>query len=182
MDRTAHKFWTYADLKHTPDDGRRYEILDGELIVTPSPSIPHQRAVLELGVALHRWWKAVGVAEVLVSPVDVILSWTRVVIPDLVLVRRDRMHLVTHRAIEGAPDLVVEVLSPSTARRDRTRKLRLYRNVGIPEYWIVDPIAKTIEVLALGDGEYCLDGEYGIGDRLRSVTFDFELDVVEILR
>ena len=172
------KVWTYHDLKRTPDDGRRYEIFDGELVVTPSPGPPHQFAVVELTVLFHDLLRDVAIA--IVSPVDVVLSWTRVVIPDVVVVRRQRSAIITDRAVEGAPDLVVEVLSPKSSRRDRYRKARLYARVGIPEYWIVDPRAKTVEVYALGDRGYCLDCEYTERDCVRSVTFDLEVDVATI--
>jgi Uma2 family endonuclease len=172
------KHWTYSDLKHTPDDGKRYEIFDGELVVTPAPGPPHQITALELTMKLYR--RLGEVAITLIAPVDVLLTSQRVLIPDIVVVRHERQTIVTDRAIEGPPDLVVEVLSPRGATRDRVRKARLYAKSGIPEYWIVDPRAKTIEVYALGDQSYCLDGEYGVGDRLHSVTFDFRLDVASI--
>ena len=175
-----HKVWTYADLKHTPDDGKRYEIFDGELVVTPAPGIPHQVTVFELTMRLYLRLKEIAIAYI--SPVDVLLRWDRVLMPDIVVVRRERRAIVTERAIEGAPDLVVEVLSPRGATRDRVRKARLYANSGVPEYWIVDPRAKTIEVYALGDRGYCLDGEYAVGDRLVSVTFDFTLNLSSLFK
>ena len=115
-----HKIWTYSDLKRTPDDGKRYEILDGELFVTPAPGPPHQRAAFDLSLALHRLVSPM--AEVFNPSPDVILSPTRVVIPDVVAIREERLHLVSDRGIEGAPDLVVEILSPTSRwRRARTR-------------------------------------------------------------
>lgn len=174
------KVWTYNDLKRTPDDGKRYEILDGELVVTPAPGPPHQRATFDLSLALHRILSPH--AEVFNPSPDVILSPTRVVIPDVVAVREERLHLVTGRGIEGAPDLVVEVLSPTSSRRDRHRKATLYARVEIPEYWIVDPRAKVVEVYALGDRGYCQDGEYRLGDRLASVTFALEAEVAGVFR
>jgi Uma2 family endonuclease len=172
------KIWTYSDLKHTPDDGKRYEIFDGELVVTPAPGPPHQITTLELTMRLYR--NLAEVAITLISPVDVLLAPRRVLIPDIVVVRNERRAIVTGRAVEGPPDLVVEVLSPRGATRDRVRKAPLYAKSGIPEYWIVDPVARTIEVYALGDRGYCLDGEYHVGERLQSVTFDFRLDVGSI--
>ncbi|HEY5924940.1 MAG TPA: Uma2 family endonuclease [Kofleriaceae bacterium] len=173
-----HKVWTYADLKHTPDDGKRYEIFDGELVVTPAPRPPHQFAVWELTWRFYHRLKTVAVP--VMSPVDVILTSRRVLIPDVVVVRHERRAIISNRGIEGPPDLVVEVLSPRGATRDRVRKARLYAQSEIPEYWIADPVAKTIEVYALGDRGYCLDGEYGLGQRLNSVTFGFRLDVSSI--
>jgi Uma2 family endonuclease len=173
-----HKVWTYSDLRRTPDDGKRYEIFDGELVVTPAPAPPHQFAVWELTHTFYRRLKEIAIP--VLSPVDVILSSRRVLIPDVVVLRHERKAIITGRAIEGPPDLVVEVLSPRGAARDRVRKARLYASSGIPEYWIADPIAKTIEVYALGDRGYCLDGAYGVGQRLHSVTFDFRLDVSSI--
>lgn len=102
--------------------------------------------------------------------------------PDLVAVRADRFHILEHRGAFGAPDLVVEILSPSNRRYDRNRKLRLYERSEIPEYWIVDPIENTIEQLVPGEHRYVLDGVYAPGDRMRCATFDFEVEVAELFR
>jgi Uma2 family endonuclease len=147
---------TYRDYAALPDDGRRYELHDGELSVTPAPGTRHQRAIGSLHVLLRAHVEAHRLGEVFLSPVDCILSDTTVVEPDLVYLDPTRAHLVTERAIEGPPTLVVEVLSPSTTAIDRGRKRELYARHGIPYYWIVDPVAGTLEAYGLAEGRYAL--------------------------
>jgi Uma2 family endonuclease len=178
----AKKVWTYDDLLRMPEpqDGKRYEVIDGELVVSPSPSTRHQFVSVQVSAALWREIQDAGRGLMFHAPVDVVLSWSRVVIPDLVAVRADRLAIIERRAIFGAPDLVCEILSPSNRRYDRNRKRRLYARSGIPEYWILDPDANTLEQLVLGEHRYALDGVYEPGDRLRSAVFDFELDVAKL--
>jgi len=178
----AKKIWTYDDLLRMPEpkDGKRYEILDGELVVSPSPSFRHQYVLAQALRALMREIQDARRGLVLAAPLDVVLSRTRVVIPDHVAVRADRLNIIQRRGIFGPPDLVTEILSPSNKRYDRNRKRRLYASSGIPEYWILDPDANTLDQLVLGERDYVLDGVYEPGDRLRSAVFGFELDVAEL--
>jgi Uma2 family endonuclease len=175
----SDKIWTYDDLPSLPDDGKRYEIFDGELVVSPSPLLRHQRALSNLNDVLRRELHHKRIAEVLCAPLDVILSPTKVVVPDIVVVRWERRSIFSKRAAEAAPDLVIEVLSPSNRKHDRVRKRRFYARNEIPEYWIVDPEEQTIEVLELvaGPRSYRQHGWYGPGDRARSATFALEVDV-----
>jgi Uma2 family endonuclease len=140
---------TYADYAAIPDDGRRYELRNGELCVIPSPGTRHQRLLRELLVIVHEHVRRSGRGEVLPAPVDCILSDTTVLQPDLVYIDQEQSAVVTERGIEGAPTLVVEILSSSTAGTDRTVKARLYAHHDVPWYWIVDPAAGTIEAFAL---------------------------------
>jgi Uma2 family endonuclease len=133
----------YDDLAHTPDDGKRYELLDGELYVTPAPSPQHQRISKRLQRQLEAYFEARDLGEVFAAPVDVILAPHDVVEPDLVVVLDDAQ--VSARAIEGAPALAVEILSPTTRDRDRTVKARRYAALGIEHYWIVDVRSKRVE-------------------------------------
>lgn len=129
-------------LEALPEDGRRHEIIDGVLHVTPSPGRRHQRVVVELVVVLHAWLRANPVGEVIVAPWDVDLGDDTVVEPDIVVVPR------TARDVRGAaeaPLLVIEVLSPSTASRDRIVKRLRYQRAGIAEYWIVDFESRLVE-------------------------------------
>lgn len=140
---------SYADLERMPDDGRRYELYDGELAVVPAPLPRHQRALLNLADALRDYSDAHG-GEVLVSPIDIVLSRYNVVQPDLVFFGPSRRHVVkADEPIRVPPDLAIEILSPSTASTDRGRKMRLLARFGLPEYWLVDPVAATIEVYVL---------------------------------
>ncbi len=179
MDTT--KIWTYDDLARLPDDGKRYEILDGDLVVSPSPSREHQRAVKYLLFGLARLLDEHGIAEVFLSPFDAILSPQRVVVPDLMAVRRERASIVRERGVEGAPDLVIEVMSSRPAL-DRVRKFDLYAKAGIAEYWLVDPIGQTIEVYFLVEGSYELAGYYGEGEIAQSVVFDVEVPLRDVFR
>lgn len=141
----AIKF-TYQDYRHTPDD-QCYELLDGELIMVPAPNLEHQRIGTRLGVLLHTFVQENNLGEVFHAPCDVVLSDTDVVQPDLLFVSHERAHLLLGGDnVRGAPDLVVEILSPSTAGRDRTLKRALYAKHGVKEYWLVDPDARTVEV------------------------------------
>ncbi len=124
-----------------PGDRNRREILGGDLYVAPAPSPSHQRAVvnLTLRLGLGNYLGTRGSGGLYCSPIDVVLSDTDVVQPDLVFVSAGRMHIVTSTAIQGVPDLVIEVLSPSTERVDRGRKMQTYARAGVREYWIADP-------------------------------------------
>jgi Uma2 family endonuclease len=151
---------TYADYAALPDDGRRYELHDGELSVTPAPAPRHQRIAGNLYAMLRAHIESRRLGALLFAPVDCILSDTTVVQPDLVFVEAARTSRISERAIEGAPTLAIEVLSPSSETIDRRRKLDLYARHGIPYYWIVDPAARLIEAHALvGD-------RYGLAARL----------------
>jgi Uma2 family endonuclease len=145
---------TYDDLRQMPEDGRRYEIMEGVLQVSPSPGTAHQRATTRLAWFLHGHTSERGLGEVFVAPCDVVLSQTSVVEPDLLFVAVGGRAIIRPAYVEGPPDLVVEVLSPSTAARDLGAKRQLYATFGVPFYWIVDPITRTIAAHALQDGEY----------------------------
>ena len=144
----------YADLESMPDDGRRYEIHGGELVVVPSPRLGHQIAVGEVFSVLRDYAREAG-GVALVAPFDIVFDEFDVVQPDVLFFRAERVHLLQPDAeTRHAPDIVVEVLSPSTATTDRGRKMRMFARYGVPEYWIVDPIAPRIEIHALENGEY----------------------------
>jgi Uma2 family endonuclease len=148
---------TYADYARIPNDGRRYELHAGELSVTPAPSPRHQEVTLNLAVLLRAHVRGRALGRVFVSPIDCILGDTSVVQPDIVFVEADRLDAISGRGIEGAPTLVVEVLSPSTAPIDRAVKLQLYARHGVPHYWIVDAESRTIEAHVLITGAYALE-------------------------
>jgi Uma2 family endonuclease len=145
--------WTYAEFARLPTSGStRYEVIDGELVVTPAPSGTHQRIVGDLVVTLGSFVKDHSLGRIYPGPLDVLFAEGDYMEPDLLFVRSDRAHLVSDRGVEGPPDLIVEVGSPSTAARDRSVKLDRYRYFGVGEYWIVDPERRTIEVWRLGEG------------------------------
>jgi len=152
----ARVLLTYREYAALPDDGRRYEIHDGELSVTPAPGSTHQVVSSNLNDVLRGHVKRQGRGLVLYAPLDVILSDTTVVQPDLVYLDPARLGLLTERGIEGPPTLVVEILSPSTRLIDRERKLALYARYRVPHYWIVDPAARVLEAYVLGPEGYTL--------------------------
>lgn len=177
-----HIKFTYEDYVNTPED-KRYELLDGELIMTPAPAEIHQRISILLGWRLIQFVTENGLGRVYQAPFDVVLSNMDVVQPDLLFVSNARAHVVTAANVQGAPDLVVEILSPSTAERDRTLKRRLYARHGVREYWIVDTEARSVAVLLLRGGGFEVAGTYGEGDTLTSPTLPgFELRVDDIFR
>ncbi len=147
---------TYRDYEALPNDGRRYEIHEGELSVTAAPRTRHQEIIGNLFAALRAHVIARGLGKVFVSPIAVILSDISVVEPDIVYVATERLALISERGIEGPPTLVIEILSPSTAEIDRHTKMQLYARHGIPWYWIVDPDRRTVEVYGLVEGGYTL--------------------------
>ena len=153
MNKTA---LTYQDYEALPNDGRRYEIHDGELSVTPAPTPQHQIISARLFTALTRWVETHPGGLLLYSPLDVILANTSIVQPDIVYLAADRLNRVSRRGIEGAPTLTVEILSPSTRTVDRVTKTRLYARYEVPFLWLVDPDARTIEAFVLHEGRYAL--------------------------
>jgi Uma2 family endonuclease len=159
---------TYRDYAALPDDGRRYELHEGELSVTRAPGTRHQRVSGALFSLLKGHVTAHGLGEVLYAPVDVILADSTIVQPDLVYVDPTRAHRVSARGIEGPPTLAIEILSPSTTSIDQVIKHRLYRRFGVPHYWIVDPETRTIEAYALVEGEYLLAAR-ALGDQPTSL-------------
>ncbi|OGK95030.1 MAG: hypothetical protein A3J45_09530 [Candidatus Rokubacteria bacterium RIFCSPHIGHO2_02_FULL_69_13] len=147
---------TYKDYEALPADGRRYELHDGELSVTPAPTPRHQEISGNLNEILRGHVKTRWLGKVFYSPIDCILSDITVVQPDLLYLDPTRLHLVSARGIEGPPTLVVEILSPSTAGADRSTKRQLYARHGVPYYWIVDPEARVVEGYVLSEGAYQL--------------------------
>ena len=147
--KPALQHWTYAEYASLPDDGNRYEIIAGEVFVSPSPHPKHQRALMRLMAALEEFTQEHGLGEIYPGPTDVLLAKTDYLIPDLCFVRTDRLSVISSRGIESAPDLVVEAISPSTAMRDRGLKRERYARFGVPLYWVVDVELGRIEVYRL---------------------------------
>ncbi len=171
---------TYEDYRNTPED-ERYELLDGELVMTAAPNIVHQRVSGRLEWHLRAFVEERGLGEIFDAPTDVVLSDTDVVQPDLLFVSRERADIVTADNVQGAPDLVVEVLSPTTARRDWRVKLDLYSKHGVREYWLVDPQTEIVWVLLPDGGSLEVAAIYGEGDTLTSPTLEgFSLGLDEI--
>jgi len=180
---TAHpalKF-TYEDYRTAPPD-RRYELLDGDLLLTPAPSLKHQSVQVRLGRRLAQFIEERALGHFYFAPCDVVLSDTDVVQPDLLFVSRERDHLLRNGDnIRGAPDLVVEILSPATADRDRGYKRTLYATHGVTEPGLIDPETETVEVHRLRDGALEVAHTFGRGQTLRSpLLTGFEVDLHDI--
>ena len=171
---------TYEDYRTTPED-KRYELLDGELTLAPAPRTSHQSVQIALGSRMYRFVEAEGLGQVFLAPTDVVLSDTDVVQPDILFVSSERAHIITEDNIQDAPDLVIEILSPGTAERDRGFKRALYAQHGVREYWLVGPDSATVTVLALEEGGFEVVGTYGEGDSVSSSVvegFRVELDKI----
>ena len=149
-------------------EGVRCELIDGELIRLESPTEPHQRASMMLGTWMNAFSYERDLGLVLSAPFDVLLSDTDVVQPDLLFVSKEREEILTSANAQGAPDLVVEIMLPSSARRDWRDKRELYAKRGVKEYWIVDPMNRVIWLMTLKNGVLQIAGTYGIGDTVSS--------------
>src|SRR5262245_33115383 len=148
--------WTYEDYARLPTDGKRHEIIDGRHFVSPAPHVYHQQVSARLYRQLHALIEEPGLRTVLYAPTDVELSRHDIVQPDLIAVLSAREHIITRLSIQGAPDLVVEILSESTRGRDQGDKRMLYERAGVREYWIVDPEAQVVTQRLLGAEGYGL--------------------------
>lgn len=162
---------TYEDYCLLPNDGKRYEIIEGELLVTPAPLTRHQKVIANLSYFLIDFTKEHGLGEVYTAPVDVVLSTYDVVEPDILFVSKARLGIVTEKNLQGAPDLVVEVLSESTSKVDRTVKHKLYGRFGVAEYWIIDPAACSMEIYRQGPQGLELTAALDAGAVLTSPLF-----------
>ncbi len=145
---------SYAAYAAIPDDGRRHEVIDGEHYVNPAPDLYHQAVSKRLQHQLYTKIELAGLGTLYNAPCDVQLSDHDIVQPDLLVVLNSRTRIFTPTKVKGVPDLLVEILSPSTVDYDRTVKKALYQRAGVPEYWIVDPSEHTLEQLVLHEGKY----------------------------
>ena len=143
--------FTYDDFVHFPDDGKRHELIDGEHYVTPSPNTKHQTVSVNLTANLAWYLEAHPIGRVFHAPFDVVFSNFDVVEPDLLYVSRQRLDVLTEKHVRGAPDLVVEILSPGTKKVDEGAKRDLYERFGVREYWMVNPALDTVTVYRLRD-------------------------------
>jgi Uma2 family endonuclease len=172
---------TYEDYAALPDDRNRYELFEGELQVSPSPGARHQRVVLGLGALLRQHVRARRLGEVFVAPFDVLLSNITVVQPDVLYVSADRLTLVEEAFVRGAPDLVVEVISPTSGRADRGVKQQLYARHGASNYWQIDPDQRQATAFSLREGEYEQVAAAGGDERFSAPPFaDLAIDLAEL--
>jgi Uma2 family endonuclease len=161
---------SFAELQQWPEDGRRYELYDGEVIVVPSPFPRHQRVGMHIGEVLGEYERASG-GIVFAVPIDIVFTEYDVIQPDLVFFTKERRHLIRMwQETRVPPDLAIEVLSRGTERRDRGRKMALLAQFGVPEYWIVDPAKNLLEIYALANSAHVLVGTWDEAGRVTSPT------------
>lgn len=174
---------TYDDLLAMPDDLNHYEIINGVLLVSPAPNRAHQLTSIRLFRVLDAFTERHGLGDIYYAPVDVRLTPFSVVEPDLLFIRTKRLAIYTEKGVvEGPPDLVVEIVSPSSTRIDAIDKAALYASAGVPEYWLTNPETKTFRLLILGsDGTYH-DAEAADGRFQSTVIPGLVIDPEELFR
>jgi len=161
----AKRLWTYDEMvAEMPETNLPVELWNGEIIMSPAPHPDHQEIVLSFAARLKEFVTRGKLGKVYVSPVDVVLTPHRTVQPDVLFVSTARLNIITSR-LDGVPDLAMEVISEGSWQRDRIQKKALYEQFGMPEYWIVDPDSRSIEVFALVNGGYQLHGK-GAGEEI----------------
>jgi Uma2 family endonuclease len=172
---------TYGEFRQLPDDGRRYELIRGEVHVSPSPNTRHQGALWNLSISFGSYAKTHDVGRFYFAPLDVLLGANTSLQPDLIFISKGRTDIILDNYIAGAPDLVVEILSPSTAAHDRATKLALYAEAGVPWVWFLDPEACTVEALKLEGKRYFVDSILADDQILTSTLFpEWQLPLPEI--
>jgi Uma2 family endonuclease len=146
----------------------QYELIGGELILVPAPKTYHQRISGRLYRIISEFVLSNKLGEVMYAPVDVLLTEKDKPQPDIFFIAKDRLDIIKEQHVDGAPDLIIEILSPSTASRDRVEKSRLYFTHGVKEYWIVDPDSMVVEILTPGEKYWQIAGTYNQKETLSS--------------
>lgn len=174
------KRWTYEDYYHLDDD-QRHEIIDGNLLMAPAPDTWHQDWSREIFHVIDQHVRARRLGKVFYAPIDVVLDEENTIQPDIVFVAGVNTRIIERRAIFGVPDLLAEIVSPTSVRRDRYEKKALYARFGVKEYWIGDPANQSLEILVLKNGRYELHCSAELTGRLSSVVLaDLEFDLSQI--
>lgn len=169
---------TYDDYLQLPNDGKRYEILEGVLYVTPAPVPRHQKVSINLEFLLYAYVTANNLGEVYHAPIDVVLSRINVTQPDIIFISRERLHLITEKNVAGAPDLVVEILSSSTSQTDRLVKAQIYARYGVSYYWLLDPDKQELEEYVSQEGAFTLVSRHRGKEIFRPALFPgWEIDL-----
>lgn len=180
---TAHRKLTYEDYELIPEDGQRHEILDGEHYVSPAPTVRHQRISMRLSSRMHLFVEEHGLGEVLAAPTDVLLSRHDILQPDILFVSRERTPILTQKNVQGAPDLVVEILSATNRHLDERLKLARYELFGVREYWTVDPVANRVHIFLPAGNRFHRVAELSTEDTLTTPLLPgFEILLSELFR
>ncbi|MBE3588882.1 MAG: Uma2 family endonuclease [Thermoanaerobacteraceae bacterium] len=176
------ELYTYDDYARLPE-GAPYQLIGGKLVMTPSPSTFHQFVLVRLLGHLLNYQAKENKGAVLVSPLDVYFNQEETFQPDIIFISKERSHIIEHNKINGAPDLVVEILSPSTAYYDLRKKYRVYERYGVKEYWIVDPEDETVEIYLNHDGRFLMHQHVKRQGVASSVILDgFNVELAELFR
>ena len=171
---------TYEDYRKTPED-ERYELIDGELIMAAAPNMAHQATQVNLGAPMHTWVRSEDLGYVFFSSCDVVLSEHTTLQPDLIFISNENAGIITDANIQSAPDLVVEIISPSSTGRDWVTKRDLYAKHGVKEYLLIHPIDRTVWVMLLKDGYLELVDTLYEGDTLTTPTIEgFSVNLSDI--
>jgi len=174
--------WTEADYFRLPETNRIIELSEGRLIITPSPTTQHQRIVLKLSYLLVDYVSSYNLGEIIIAPLDVRLWEGNIRQPDIIFMSNEHLDRITEQ-LWGVPDLVIEILSESTAKVDKEDKYLEYQRAGVLEYWIVNPFKQSIEVFTLENETYTQFGISGIGDIAKSKLLDgFEVSVNDVMK
>jgi Uma2 family endonuclease len=180
MSRASSVRFTYQDYLQLPEDGR-YEIINGELFLTPAPTTYHQRISGRIQFLLTRHVRETDVGEIFNAPCDLLLSEIDVVQPDIFFIAKERREIVEEKYVSAAPDLVVEILSESTAKRDRGIKAKLYERAGVKELWIVDPWEKSAEIFRRSEETFVRNALFSGTDTLVTRVFPgLEIPLTEV--
>ncbi|RMG03359.1 MAG: Uma2 family endonuclease [Nitrospirae bacterium] len=174
------KFYTYIDYEQLPE-GAPYQLIGGQLVLTPAPEPYHQKVSLKIVSALFRFVTENGLGEVFTAPIDVFLTNTETYQPDIIYISKENTGIISEKKIEGPPDLVVEILSPSTAYYDLKHKKKVYEQTGVKEYWIVDPMEKSIEIYKNTDrGFVLIERKVAEGKVTSNLLKNFSLNTEDI--
>lgn len=169
------KTYTYEDYLKTPDD-ERYELINGELIMSPSPVTFHQWVLKNIGRELEKFVSKKKLGYVFYAPLDVYFDDKNVFQPDILFIAKDRVDIISKKNIQGAPDIAIEILSESTAYKDLVKKKKIYEKFGVQEYWVADPEEKTIEIHILKNKVFVLNKSYSKNKLLESPLLkDFKM-------
>ena len=168
----GQEVWTYEDYRELPNDQKIYQVIGGKLLMVPAPSTRHQNVSRNLEFIIWSFVKDHNLGVVYDAPIDVVFSSTDVVQPDIVFIARNRLAIVKEKGIFGAPDWVIEIVSPSTSKIDIKLKKDLYERFGVREYWIVFPEDERVEVYLLEGGNYKLRGVFLKHDALQVSTIE----------
>ena len=182
MEAFKRKIYTYQYYEKLPE-GPAYQLIDGDLIMTPAPTLYHQAIVGQMFEALSEFVKRKHLGVVFLSPIDVYLSETETYQPDVVFISSERRTILGEKKVEGAPDLIVEILSPSTGYYDLTHKKSIYESSGVKEYWLIDPQERSIEVLENVGREFRVAGVAKDKGTVASAILDgFSVKLQELFR